>query len=125
MRPCGRSPSRSEEAGSATILVLAATGLLLFVGLALGGVAAVVVAHRSAQAAADLAALAAASAASTGADGCAAADRSARANEASLTGCEQAGRVVTVTVLVRGPRLVERHYDVTSQARAGPAGQSQ
>jgi secretion/DNA translocation related TadE-like protein len=105
--------------------VLAVTGLLLFVGLALGAVTAVVVAHRSAQAAADLAALAAASAAATGADACAAADRSARANEASLTGCEQTGRAVTVTVRVQGPRLVAHDYDVTAQARAGPTGQSQ
>ncbi|HXH81123.1 Rv3654c family TadE-like protein [Nocardioides sp.] len=113
---------RQGEVGSATILVLAVTGLLMFVGLALSGVTAIVLAHRSAQAAADLAALAAASAAAVGLDACAAADRSAEANDASLASCHQAGGVVTVAVRVSGPRLLDRDYDVTAQARAGPAG---
>ncbi|MCW2832348.1 MAG: hypothetical protein JWN68_301 [Nocardioides sp.] len=104
------------------MLVLAASALLMFVGVALSGVTAVVLAHRSAQAAADLAALAAASAAAAGVDACAAADRSAEANEASLSSCEQADGAVTVAVRVGGPRLLGRDYDVTARARAGPAG---
>ncbi len=120
-RPVGR---RGEE-GSGTLIVLAATGLLMFVGLALSGVAGVVLAHRSAQAAADLAALAAASAAASGVDACAAADRIAAANASSLIGCERVGAVVTVAVRTDGPRLVGRRYDVTAEARAGPVARAQ
>jgi secretion/DNA translocation related TadE-like protein len=100
--------------------VLVASALLMFVGLGLSGVAAIVVTHRSAQAAADLAALAAASAAAVGQDACAAAERSAVANAAALASCEPVGVVVTVTVRADGPRLLGRRYDVTAQARAGP-----
>lgn len=114
-------PGHRGEAGSGTLLVLAASALLMFVGLGLSGVAAIVVTHRSAQAAADLAALAAASASAAGLDACAAADRSALANAASLASCERVGSVVTVTVRAEGPRLLGRRYDVTAQARAGPA----
>jgi len=105
------------------LIVLAASGLLMFVGLALGGVGAIVLAHRSAQSAADLAALAAASAAASGVDACAAADRIAAANASSLTRCERVGAAVTVAVRVDGPRLAGRRYDVTAEARAGPAKQ--
>ena len=114
--------SRGER-GSGTLIVLAVSGLLMFVGLALGGVAAIVLAHRSAQAAADLAALAAASAAASGVDACAAAEEIAAANTSSLIGCERVGAVVTVAVRVDGPRLMGRRYDVTAEARAGPADQ--
>lgn len=114
-------PTRSFERGSATVLVLAASGLVMFVGLALAGVAAIVLVHRSAQAAADLAALAAASAATSGGDACAAADLSAEANAASVSSCTRVGTVVTVTVRVAGPRLLGRDYDAIAEARAGPA----
>lgn len=121
MRERGAPGVRQAEDGSATILVLAATALLMFVGLALSGVTAIVLTHRSAQAAADLAALAAASATAVGLDPCAAADRSAQLNAASLTSCHQVGGVATVAVRVSGPRLLDRDYDVTAEARAGPA----
>lgn len=112
---------RRSERGAATLIVLALSGLLMFIGLALAGVAAIVLAQRSAQAAADLAALAGASAAVSGADACAAASEIAEANGAALASCELAGTVVTIVVLVEGPRLVDRRYDVTAEARAGPA----
>ena len=118
------SGSRSREAGeqgAATLVVLALSGLLMFVGLALAGVAAIVLTQRCAQAAADLAALAGASAAVAGGDGCAAAGDIAAANGAVLEQCELTGAVVTIAVRVEGPRLVARRYDVTAQARAGPA----
>lgn len=108
------------ERGAGTLLVVAMTGVLLFVGLALAGVAAVVLAQRTAQAAADLAALAAAGAVRSGADGCAAAEEVARANRARVEGCAVSGRTATITVLVRGPTLLSRPVDVTAQARAGP-----
>jgi secretion/DNA translocation related TadE-like protein len=121
-----RRASRSREAdeqGAATLLVLALSGLLMFVGLALAGVAAIVLTQRSAQAAADLAALAGASAAVAGADACAAAADIAAANGAALARCELTGTVVTIAVRMNGPRLVARRYDVTAEARAGPADQ--
>ena len=110
----------APERGAATLVVLAASGLLMFLGLALAGVAAIVLTQRSAQAAADLAALAGASASATGAEGCASADQIATANGAHLVSCELTGTVVTVGVRVDGPRLAGRRYDVTAQARAGP-----
>lgn len=116
--------SREEQRGSATLLVLAMTGLLMFLGLGLGGVAAIVLTQRSAQASADLAALAAASAAVAGADACEAAAAIAEANGATLADCRLAGQIVTVAVTTEGPRLVDRRYDVTAEARAGPAGSS-
>jgi secretion/DNA translocation related TadE-like protein len=118
----GTSRSReADERGAATLLVLALSGLLMFVGLALAGVAAIVLTQRSAQAAADLAALAGASAAVAGEDACAAAGDIAAANGAALASCELTGTVVTIAVRVDGPRLVARRHDVTAQARAGPA----
>ncbi len=110
------------ERGSATLFVLAVTGLLMFVGLGLGGVAAIVLTQRSAQAAADLAALAGATAAVAGSDACDAASGIAQANGAMLSDCRLAGQVVTVAVTAAGPRLLDRRYDVTAEARAGPAG---
>lgn len=115
---------QGEERGAATLVVLAFGGLLLFVGLALAGVAAIVLTQRSAQAAADLAALAGASAAGSGADACAVAAEIAEANGAALATCELAGPVVTVDVRVDGPRLAGRRYDVTAQARAGPVDEA-
>ncbi|PUA82830.1 Rv3654c family TadE-like protein [Nocardioides currus] len=113
--------TRADERGAATLVVLAVTGVLMFVGLGLAGVAAIVATQRSAQAAADLAALAGATAAVTGADACAAADGIATANGSMLTSCEPAGAIVTVGVTAPGPTLLGRRYDVTAQARAGPA----
>lgn len=110
------------QRGSATLLILAVTGLLMFVGLGLGGVAAIVLTQRSAQAAADLAALAGASAAMSGTDACDAAATIAEANGAVLADCRHAGQVVTVSVTAAGPRLIDRRYDVTAEARAGPSG---
>ncbi|UUZ60851.1 Rv3654c family TadE-like protein [Nocardioides sp. B-3] len=114
--------SGGGERGSATLFVPAVTGLLMFVGLALGGVAAIVLTQRTARAAADLAALAGAAAAVAGTDACAAAATISHANGATLDECHPAGQVVTVAVTVTGPRLIDRRYDVTAEARAGPAG---
>ena len=112
---------RREEAGAATLLVLAMAGVLLLVGSALGVVQAMVVAHRKAQAAADLAALAGASAAAHGRAACEAADTVAQLNGARLAGCQEAAGDVTVEVVVTGPRWLGQEGDLTAQARAGPA----
>lgn len=113
----GGPPSR--ERGGATVFTVACAGVLLLLGAALGLVAAVLVAHRTAQAAADLSALAAAGAVSR-VDPCARAAEMALANGARLTGCVVAGRDVEVVVLVRGPRWLGQGTDLTARARAGP-----
>ena len=120
---CAASAGAGER-GAATLIVLALSGMLMFVGLALTGVAAIVLTQRSAQAAADLAALAGASAAVAGADACAVAGDIAAANGAVLAQCEVSATVVTIAVHLDGPRLADRRYGVTAQARAGPADPS-
>jgi secretion/DNA translocation related TadE-like protein len=111
--------ARSER-GAATLLAVTAAAVLLFVGVALAGVAAIVLAQRTAQAAADLAALAAAASAVEGGDACVAAAEIAAANAAALVGCAVAGQDVRVAVRVPGPRLAGRRIEVTAEARAGP-----
>lgn len=112
--------SRRPERGAATILVVAVGSLLLMIGLAMAGVASVVVAHREAQSAADLAALAGAQAQVRGDAGCAVSRAVARANRARLTGCAVLGSdlVVQVSRAVR-PGFGLR-FDLAASARAGP-----
>lgn len=112
---------RCDEAGAATLLVLAMAGVLLLVGSALGEVQAMVVAHRKAQAAADLAALAGASAVAHGRAACAAADAVAWLNGSRLVSCQEAAGDVTVEVVVTGPHWLGQQGDLTAEARAGPA----
>ena len=109
------------ERGAATVLVLAMAGLLCFVALAVAGVGGLVRAHRSAQAAADLAALAAAVSASDGGDACEHAAVVAEANGAGLVSCSVRGLQARVVVEVAGPRWVGRRAILTGEARAGPA----
>ena len=112
---------RRNERGAATVLVLAMAGVLLLLGAALGVVAALVIAHRAAQSAADLAALAGATAVGRGDDACRAAAEVASANAARLTGCRPQGRVVEVSVTTAGPRWLGQSSDLSARARAGPA----
>ncbi len=112
--------TRRAEGGAATVLVVALAGLLLVVGLAVVGVTAVVVTHRSAQSAADLAALAGAGALASGRDGCATADTIARGNGADLRSCEVAGRDVLVRVGATARPGFGLAFDLTARARAGP-----
>jgi secretion/DNA translocation related TadE-like protein len=116
-----RRPGAGPDRGSVSLFVVACVGLLLLVGAALGVVAALVRAHRQAQAAADLAALAVASAASRGADPCAAGAAIAEANGGRLASCVVAGRTGTVRVVVTGPRWLGQLADLEAGARAGPA----
>ncbi len=120
----GRWRQSAGERGAATLLVVSAAGLLLFVGLALSGVTALVVAQRRAQAAADLAALAGATAAAQGRDACVAASDTARANDAVLVSCLDADGDVRVEVRVRASGPAGRTLDVVAEARAGPSGAS-
>jgi secretion/DNA translocation related TadE-like protein len=110
-----------RERGAATVLAVALLGVLLLVGSALGVVGAVLAAHRTAQAAADLAALAGAGAAGRSADACGAAAATATANGARLTGCVVEGRDVRVTVAIEGPswRGIDTG-ELLAESRAGP-----
>lgn len=112
---------RGSDRGAATVLVVTVSGLLLMIGLAVAGVMSVVVAHRGAQSAADLAALAGAQAVVGGRDACPAAETIAQANRVRLSECVVLGTdvVVHVTRSVRpGFGLA---FDLTASARAGPA----
>jgi secretion/DNA translocation related TadE-like protein len=109
------------EAGSATLFVVAMAGVLLLLGAALSVVAAMVVAHRAAQSAADLAALAGARSVAVGGDGCAVASGVAAENDARLTSCAVSARVVDVQVTVSGPHWLGQSADLTARSRAGPA----
>lgn len=110
-----------EERGAATLLVVSVAGLLLWLGAALGVVAAMVAAHRTAQAAADLAAVSGATRLADGGDACGEAAAVATANGARLTSCAVDDRDVRVAVEVTGPRWLGQTGDLTAEARAGPA----
>ena len=114
---------RRRERGASTLVVVSLAGLLLWVGAALGVVAAMVSAHRTAQAAADLAAISGATRLADGGDACAEADAVATANGGSLTACAVDGRDVRVSVEVAGPRWLGQTGDLTAEARAGPVAQ--
>lgn len=109
-----------DERGAGSLLVVCAGAVVLLLGAALSVVAAMVVAHRSAQSAADLAALAGAGDLGRGLDGCASAARVAAANQARLVRCDVSGRVLTVRVETRGPHWLGQLADLDAQARAGP-----
>lgn len=111
---------RGRQRGSAVPFAVACLGLLLAVGAGLGVVGALVAGHRSAQAAADLAALAGAGASSRGEDGCAAAAATALRNGAALVACELHGDGVRVLVGVEGPWWSGWHGDLQAEARGGP-----
>lgn len=110
------------ERGSATVWVVALSGVLAAIGVTVVLVGAAVVGRHRATTAADLAALAAAEHAVRGDPGaCAAAEAVARANGARLTGCSVDGAAVVevaVEVTVRlGP---VGHHPAPARARAGP-----
>lgn len=111
-----------DERGSATVWVLALSGVLAVVGLAVVLLAAAVVARHRAGSAADLAALAAAGRAVRGdPDPCVAAGEIAAANGASLDECVVEDRAVVrvrVSVPVELGPVGERR--ATARARAGP-----
>lgn len=111
-----------RERGAATLFAVACLAMLLLVGAALGVVAAMLRAHRTAQGAADLSALAAAVAVGRGDDPCAAAAGIATANGATVTSCSMQGREARVHVVVAGPRWLGQAGDLSAEARAGPGG---
>ena len=114
----GRRRCRDER-GAATVVAIGLVGVLTFVTAACVGAAALVLAHRRAQVAADLAALAGASALQRGADPCAAAGTIAERQDVRLHGCLVEGEEVVVVTGVRvSPAL--GGAELPARARAGP-----
>jgi secretion/DNA translocation related TadE-like protein len=126
MRPEGDRLEAGDraETGAGTVLGLTLAAVVLFVAFAVVGATAVVTTHRSAQAAADLAALAGATALQDGADACDQAGRVARANRARLRSCAVEGWTVTVGVTAAGPVLLGRRVEQGARGRAGPVLQT-
>lgn len=120
-----RRSATAEERGSASLLVIALLGLLMFLGAAMSFVAGVVADHRAAQSAADLSALAGAQALQRGQDPCAAANRIAAANGASVRSCDVSGEEVVVDVTVEARSYAGYSPEVTGRARAGPISPAQ
>lgn len=115
-----------DQRGSGTVLALLVLALVLLATAISAGLGAMVLAHRRAQTAADLAALAGAAVtgpggAEFGGRACPRAESIARANGADLIGCEERSGVVGVTVAVGLPlRLPGTGDHVLARARAGP-----
>ena len=111
-----------NERGSASLYGVALMAVLLTVCQALAWMGGVVVAHRRAQAAADLAALAGAAHPGSAHPGsaCGAADSVARSNGAEVVSCRQESAEVWLEVRVRAPTLAGRRPTVTARAHAGP-----
>ncbi len=112
---------RGDEGGAGSVLAVAMMGLLVTVTIAAAGVVGVIAAHRTAQAAADLAALAGASALQDGGDACGQAAAVADRNRAELDGCEIDGWNVSVVVTANTARLPGGVLDLRARGRAGPA----
>ena len=110
---------RRDEDGAGVVLVLGLVAFLVTTALVCGGVVALVVGHRQAQTAADLAALAGAAAVSQGGDVCAVVREIASRNGATAA-CTTAGPVVTVEATVRMPPVLGGR-EVRGRARAGPS----
>jgi secretion/DNA translocation related TadE-like protein len=108
------------DRGAVTVLALAVLAMLILLTAGFGVAEAIVVAHRRAQAAADLAALAAAQAIQRARDPCGEASTVAAGNGAALDQCRIDGEDVLVTARVPGPRWLGAHGDLSAQARAGP-----
>lgn len=111
-----------DERGSATVLVLTMTVALAF--LAVLGVtgSSLLLAHRRAATAADLAALAGAAALQRGEAGCPAAGRVAEANGGRVVTCHVEGDQVVVRAQHEATLPWHVKRAVSAAARAGPVG---
>lgn len=119
-RATGRRGRARAQRGSASLLVVAVTGVVLLLGLAASFMTATAAGHRRVQSAADLAALAGATAAQQGLDPCSVAGAVAARNGARTTSCDIAVEVVTVSVVADGPELLGHRFRLEGRARAGP-----
>jgi secretion/DNA translocation related TadE-like protein len=120
MRRPSRPGGRRDQRGSAAVLVVALTGVLVTVAMLVAGLGGVVADQRRVEAAADLAALAGADAAQAGRDGCAAAQRTAARNGGQVRRCAVDGEVVTVVVGRESQPVWGRRFALVGRARAGP-----
>lgn len=122
----GRARAESEttnQSGTATLWVVAATALLAVVGSLATTVVAVIAAGREADTAADLAALSAAAKGSMSAGRsthCDIARRIAAAHRAQMTACRAGPDFIEVHVEVQPHGPLGAWFTVRSQARAGP-----
>jgi secretion/DNA translocation related TadE-like protein len=115
----------NNDAGGATVWVLAAGLLTVLVALGSAAAGAGVVARHRAQSAADLAALAAAARAAEGEEAaCGRADEIATVNRARLVACRLDGFDVTVTAEVTPAGVAAFAGSARASARAGPAEHS-
>ena len=114
-----RTDRRRDEQGAAVVVALGLIGVLILVTAVCAGSVAIVLTHRRAQVAADLASLAAAGALQRGADPCAAAVRIAGRQGATVTGCEIDGATVLVSTAIDLPAALGGDA-VPARARAGP-----
>jgi secretion/DNA translocation related TadE-like protein len=108
-----------DERGAAVVVAIALVAVLVFVAAICVGSVGIVLAHRRAQAAADLASLAGAGALQRGDDPCAAATMIAERHEAAMTDCVVDGRAVVVATAIELP-LALTGRPVAARARAGP-----
>lgn len=108
-----------DECGVVVVVAIALVAVLASVAAACVGTVAIVLAHRRAQVAADLASLAAAAALQRGGEPCGAAGRIAERHRATVTECLVEGETVLVTTAVRLPAVLGGH-DARARARAGP-----
>lgn len=115
------TPSRPrDERGAAVVVAIGLCGLIVVVAAIAVGAVAIVLAHRRAQVAADLASLAGASALQHGADPCVAVTRIAGRHAARVTECVVDGLSVVATIAVDLP-VALGGGPVVGRSRAGPA----
>ena len=109
-----------DQRGAAGVVGVGVIAVLVFVAIVCVGVVSIVLAHRQAQAAADLASLAGAAALQRGGDACGAASGIAGRQHAMVTACRVDGTALSVTTGVDLP-VVLGGGQVMARARAGPA----
>lgn len=113
---------RRDEAGIAVVWAITAIGLLVTVMLVCVQAAALFVAHRQAQASADLGALAGALALRDGEDPCSAAGSVAVRNHGHVTTCTVRTHLVAVEVEIERDGLFGVWLRARARAVAGPSG---
>jgi secretion/DNA translocation related TadE-like protein len=109
-----------DERGAVVVVAIAMIGVLVVLAATCAGAVAIVLAHRRAQVAADLAVLAGASALQQGGDACASVVRIAGRHGARVTRCAVDGFSVTASTAVDLPAVLGGGQ-VPARARAGPA----
>lgn len=115
----GRDDRSTDQRGAVVVVAVALVAVLVLVAAVCTGCVAIVLAHRRAQVAADLASLAGAVALQQGGDPCPAAARIAGRHLASLVSCAVEGRSVLVATSIRITVPLAGGF-VTARARAGP-----